>query len=179
MAIQTIKSKNREDTENIDKMLGRGCTALFCWSGINLFLSALILFIVVSGIGNSPLLSMVFEPAEAAGLGAQVIRALNCLTILYNSYAVAMSVMVWFVVRNALRNQARWAFWALLVTIGIAEVFAFVASAPLHHTRWQVNVVLSLLYIIGMALAGYALYGRGLRNKLNKAKTEKEKGSYS
>ena len=160
MTIKTTKSKTHKGTDNTDKMLGRGCTVLLCWSGINLFLSSLILFIVVSGIGNSPLLSMVFEPAEAAGLDAQVIRALNCLTILYNSYAVAMSVMVWFVVKNALRNKARWAFWALLVTIGIAEIFAFIASTPLNHTRWQVNVVLSLLYIIGMALAGYTLYGQ-------------------
>ena len=144
-------------TEN--KMLKYGCNALSCWSGINLFLSSLILFIVVSGLGNSPLLSMVFKPDEVAALSPKVIGALNTLTILYNSYAVVMSVMVWFVVRNALRTKARWAFWALVVTIGIAEIFAFIASAPFNQTRWQVNVVLSLLYIIGMALTGYALYG--------------------
>ena len=155
-----MKCKNCVGTANTDKMLQRGCTILLCWSGINLFLSFLILFIVVSRIGNSPLLSMVFEPAEVAVLDAQVIRALNCLTILYNSYAVAMSIMVWCIVQNALRNKARWSFWALFITIGIAEVFAFVASAPLGHTRWQVNILLSLLYLTGMALVGYALYGR-------------------
>ena len=144
--------------EKIGRMLKSGCIALSCWSGINLFLSALILFLVVSGLQNSPLFSMVFVPAEVAELSPKVIGAMNTLTILYNSYAAAMSVLVWFVARNALRKQARWAFWALLVTIGVAEIFAFVASAPFHHTRWQVNVVLSLLYIIGMSLAGYALY---------------------
>jgi len=152
----------------MEKKLKCGCTALYCWSGINLFLSALILFLVVSGLQNSPLFSMVFEPAEVAELSSKVIGAMNCLTILYNSYAVAMSVMVWFVTRNALRNRARWAFWALLVTIGIAEIFAFIASAPFNHTRWQVNVVLSLLYIIGMALTGYSLYVRERKNGLNK-----------
>jgi len=161
------ESKNH-NTVKSDKMLKGGCNALFCWSGINLFLSALILFIVVSRIGNSPLLSMVFETTEVADLSPKVIGALNTLTILYNSYAVVMSVLVWFVTRNALRNKARWAFWALLVTIGIAEIFAFIASAPFNHTRWQVNAVLSLLYIIGMSLAGYALYGRGRRYELNK-----------
>ena len=145
---------------NNDKNLFRGCAILGWWSGINLLLSFLILFIVVSGIGNSPLFSMVFEPAEVAELPQKVIGAMNALTILYNSYAVAMSVMVWFVVKNALRNNVRWAFWALLITIGIAEVFAFIASAPFNHTRWQVNVVLSLLYLVGMALVGYAMYGR-------------------
>ena len=146
-----------KQVKNTDKMLKHGCTALYCWSSINLFLSALILFLVVSGLQNSPLFSMVFEPSEVAVLPQKVIGAMNTLTILYNSYAVAMSVMVWFVVRNALRNKARWAFWALLVTIGFVEIFAFIASAPFNHTRWQVNVVLSLLYIIGMVLTGYAL----------------------
>ena len=139
-------------------MLKRGCTVLLCWSGVNFFLSSLILFIVVSRLGNSPLLSMVFKPAEVAELSPKVVGALNALTVLYNSYAVVMSVMVWFVVRNALWNKSWWAFWALLVTIGIAEIFAFIASAPFNHTRWQVNVVLSLLYIIGMALTGTALF---------------------
>ena len=153
--------------ERLDKKLKYGCAALYCWSSINLFLSALILFLVVSGLQNSPLFSMVFESSEVAELPNKVISAMNTLTILYNSYAVAMSVMVWFVVRNAMRNRAQWAFWAVLVTIGIAEIFAFIASAPFNHTRWQVNVVLSLLYIIGMALTGYSLYGRERRNGLN------------
>jgi hypothetical protein len=152
--------RSHEGAENTGRMLKSGCAALSCWSGINLFLSALILFLVVSGLQNSPLLSMVFVPSEVAQLSPKVIGAMNALTILYNSYAAAMSVLVWFIARNALRKQARWAFWALLVTIGFAEIFAFIASAPFHHTRWQVNVVLSLLYIIGMALTGYALHGR-------------------
>ncbi|MCL2817846.1 MAG: hypothetical protein FWD39_05625 [Clostridiales bacterium] len=164
------KENKKHDIKNTDKKLKYGCTALYCWSGINLFLSALILFLVISGLQNSPLLSMVFVPSEVAELSPKVIGAMNVLTILYNSYAVAMSIMVWFVTRNALRNKARWAFWALLVTIGFAEIFAFIASAPFNHTRWQVNVVLSLLYIIGMALTGYSLYGRGRRNELRERK---------
>ena len=148
-----------------DKLLKSGCTALSCWSGINLFLSSLILFLVVSGLQNSPLFSMVFVPAEVAQLSPKVIGAMNTLTILYNSYAAAMSILVWFVARNALRKQAKWAFWALLIPIGIAEIFAFIASAPFHHTRWQVNVVLSLLYIIGMTLTGTALHSRKCKSE--------------
>ena len=147
-----------KQTKNTDKMLKHGCAALKFWSGINLFLSFFILFFVVSGISDSPLLSMVFVPSEVAEISPKVIGAMNTLTVLYNSYAVAMSVMVWFVVRYALRNKARWAFWALLITIGFAEIFAFIASAPFNHTRWQVNVVLSLLYLTGMALSGRAIY---------------------
>ena len=149
-----------KQTDNLNKKLKYGCVAFYCWSGINLFLSALILFLVVSGLQNSPLFSMVFESAEVAELSPKVISAMNTLTILYNSYAVAMSVLVWFVTRNALKKRAKWAFWGLFVTIGVAEVFAFIASAPFNHVRWQVNVPLSLLYIIGMALTGHALLER-------------------
>ena len=151
------KNKRNGGSVNSDKMLKRGCSALSWWSYINFFLSSLILIIVVSGLGNSPLLSMVFIPSEVAELSPKTIGALNTLTILYNSYAAVMSVMVWFVTRNALRKKARWAFWALLITIGFAEIFAFIASAPFNHTRWQVNVVLSLLYITGMFLTGLSL----------------------
>ena len=154
--------RNYKGDANTDKLIKHGCSVLYWWSGINLFLSSLILFLVVSGINDSPLLSMVFVPAEVAELSPKMIGSLNTLTILYNSYAVSMSVMVWFVVRNALYNKAQWAFWAVLITIGIAEIFAFIASAPFNHTRWQVNVALSLLYIIGMALTGHALQIRFL-----------------
>jgi len=38
------------------------------------------------------------------------------------------------------------------------EVMAFIASAPLGNVRWQVNVLLSALYLLGISLSGYALF---------------------
>jgi hypothetical protein len=139
-------------------MLKAGSRFLFIWSGLNFLISSLILTIVVFQIGNSPLLGMVFEKSEIAGLDARVIAALNCLTILYNSYAVAFSVLAWFVIRFSLSKGQKWAFWVLLFGIGLVEVMAFIASAPLDHARWQVNVVLSALYVVGIGLSGYALF---------------------
>ena len=117
-------------------MLRAGSRILSVCSGLNFFLSSLILAIVVFHLGNSPLLVMVFEKPEIASLDARVILALNCLTILYNSYAVAFSVMAWFVIRLCLSKGHKWAFWALLITIGLVEIFAFVASAPIGNARW-------------------------------------------
>ena len=139
-------------------MLKAGSRFLSLWSGFNFLISSLILTIVVFHIGNSPLLGMVFEKHEIARLDARVISALNCLTILYNSYAVALSVLIWFVIRLCLSKGQKWAFWALLITIGFVEIFAFVASAPLGNVRWQVNVPLSALYIVGIGLSGYSLF---------------------
>jgi Sec-independent protein secretion pathway component TatC len=103
---------------------------------------------------------MVFEESEIARLGAGVIPALNCLTILYNSYAVALSVLAWLVVRFGLSKGQKWAFWALLITIGFVEVLAFIASAPLGNVRWQLNIPLSALYVVGIGLSGYSLFTR-------------------
>ena len=139
-------------------MLKGGSIVLSIWSGITFFLAALILTSVVIFNANSPLLVMVFEKSEIASLDAKVIASLNALTILYNSCSVVLSVLVWFIIRKSLIAGQKWAFWALLITIGFVEILAFIASAPLENARWQVNVVLSALYVVGIGLSGYSLF---------------------
>jgi len=46
----------------------------------------------------------------------------------------------------------------LLFVIGFVEVMAFIASAQVGHARWQVNVILSVLYILGIGLSSFALF---------------------
>ena len=147
-------------------MLKAGSRFLSLWSGLNFLISFLILTIVVFHIGDSPLLGMVFEKAEIARLDARVISALNCLTILYNSYAIAFSVLAWFVIRLSLSKGQKWAFWVLLFVIGFVEVMAFIASAPIGNARWQVNVILSTLYVVGIGLSGYSLF-KGDKNEFH------------
>ena len=101
---------------------------------------------------------MVFEKPEIAALDSRVIASLNTLTILYNSCSMIVSVMVWIIIRQNLVNGEKWAFWVLLFTIGFIEVMAFIASAQVNHARWQVNVIQSILYILGIVLSGYALF---------------------
>jgi hypothetical protein len=139
-------------------MLKRGSIVLSIWSGLNFLISSLILTIVVFQIGNSPILALVFEKSEIASLDAKVIASLNALTILYNSCAVALSVLALFIIWSGLINGKRWAFWALLTTIGFVEILAFVASAPIGNARWQLYVVLSVLYVVGIGLAGYSIF---------------------
>ena len=143
-----------------NKMLKRGSIILSIWSGINIFLASLILIIVFLPNGKSPILSMVFEKPEIAGLDAKVILALNSLTINYNSCNVALSVLALFIIWSGLINGKRWAFWALLITIGFVEIFAFLASAEVGNVRWQVNVVQSVLYVVGIGLPGYSIFKR-------------------
>ena len=139
-------------------MIKRGSIVLSIWSVINILLASLILTIVVFLNGNSPILAMVFEKSEIASLDAKVIASLNALTILYNSCDVALSVLALFIIWSGLINGKRWAFWALLITIGFVEILAFVASAPIGNARWQVNVVQSVLYVVGIGLSGYSIF---------------------
>jgi hypothetical protein len=141
-------------------MLKTGTTILYIWSGINFFLAAAILTTVVAFGADSPLLVLVFERPEIAALDPRVVASLNTLTILYNSCSVAVSVLVWMVIRKNLVAGEKWAFWLLLVVIGFIEVMAFVASARVGHARWQVNVLLGALYVAGIGVTGYALFRR-------------------
>ncbi len=139
-------------------MLKAGSIVLSIWSGINFILAALILTSVVVFNADSPLLAMVFEKSEIANLNPRVIESLNTLTILYNSCSVVVSVFVWTIIRNNLVAGQKWAFWLLLFAIGFIEVMAFIASAGVGHARWQVNVVQSALYVVGIGLAGYSIF---------------------
>jgi hypothetical protein len=141
-------------------MLKAGSIVLSIWSGINFLISTAILTMVVVFKANSPLLDLVFEKSEVTGLSANVIASLNTLTILYNTCSVVLSVMVWFLIRKSLIAGQKWAFWALLFGIGFVEAMAFVASAPIGNARWQLYVVLSVLYVVGTGLAGYSIFKR-------------------
>ena len=103
-----------------------------------------------------------FEKSEIASLDAKVIASLNALTILYNSCSVVLSVLVWLLIRKSLIAGQQWAFWALLFVIGFVEVMAFIASAPIENARWPVNVVQSVLYIVGIGLSGYPIFKRSI-----------------
>ena len=138
-------------------MLKIGSTSLFIWSGINFLLAFLILTSVVVFKANSPLLGMVFEKPEIAILDARVIKSLNTLTILYNSCSIVVSVLVWLLIRKSLLAGQTWAFWVLLFVIGFIEAMAFIASAPIGNARWQVNVLQSALYLVGIVSSGYSI----------------------
>src|SRR4030065_754816 len=139
-------------------MLKAGSRFPSLWSGINFLLAALIFALVVVFNANSPLLVMVFEKSEILSLDAKVIASLNALTILYNSCSVGLSVLVWLLIRKSLIAGQKWAFWVLLFVIGFVEVMAFIASAGVGNARWQVNVVQSVLYLLGIGLSGFSLF---------------------
>ncbi len=107
---------------------------------------------------NSPILQVAsFSEAEIAGLSSRTLAALNCFTILYNSCSLAISVLTWSLIRKNLIAGQKSAFWMLAFVIGFVEVMAFYASSYIGHGRWQVNVVQSALYLVGIGLCAYPI----------------------
>lgn len=144
-------------------MLKRGSTVLSIWCGINFILALIILCYVIVLKQNSPILQVAsFSEAEIEGLGAKTIAALNCFTILYNSCSLMVSVLTWPLIRKNLLAGQKSAFWTLVFVIGFIEVMAFWASSYIGHGRWQVNVLQSVLYLVGIGLSGYSLFNRKL-----------------
>jgi hypothetical protein len=140
-------------------MLKRGSTVLSIWCGINFILAFTILCYVIVLKKDSPILQVAsFSEAEIANLSAKTVAALNCFTILYNSCSLVISVLTWPLIRKNLVAGQKSAFWTLLFVIGFTEVMAFWASSYIGHGRWQVNVVQSILYVVGIGLSGYSLF---------------------
>lgn len=142
-------------------MLKRGSTILSIWCGINFILAFIILCYVIILKQNSPILQVAsFSESEIAALSAKTIAALNCFTILYNSCSLMVSVLTWPLIRKNLVAGEKSAFWTLFFVIGFIEVMAFLASSYIGHGRWQVNVLQSILYVVGIGLCGYSIFKR-------------------
>jgi hypothetical protein len=140
-------------------MLKKGSMVLSIWCVINFLLAFIILCYVIVLKKDSPILQVAsFSEAEIAGLGAKTIAALNCFTILYNSCSLMVSVLTWPLIRKNLVAGQKSAFWTVAFAIGFIEVMAFLASSYIGHGRWQVNVLQSVLYLVGIGLSGYALF---------------------
>jgi hypothetical protein len=143
-------------------MLKKGSIVLSIWCVINFILAFIILCYVIVLKKDSPILQVAsFSEAEIAGLGAKTIAALNCFTILYNSCSLVISVLTWPLIRKNLVSGEKSAFWTLVIVIGFIEVMAFLASSYIGHGRWQVNVLQSVFYLVGIGLSGWSLFKNG------------------
>src|SRR3990172_3466 len=155
-------------------MLRRGSIVLSIRCIINFILAFVILSYVIVLKKDSPILQVAsFSQAEIASLSAKTIAALNSFTILYNSCSLVISVLTWPLIRKNLLAGQTSAFWMLVFVIGFVEVMAFFASSYIGNGRWQVNVVQSMLYLVGIGLSGYCLFKSKETKNEHKSKDRK------
>jgi hypothetical protein len=159
----TLKSRHNTSPGE-SKVLKIGSIVLSIWCVINFILAFTILCYVIVLKEDSPILQVAsFSEDEIANLSAKTIAALNGFTILYNSCSLVISVLAWPIIRKNLANGEKPAFWMLVFVIGFIEAMAFIASSYIGNGRWQVNVVQSLLYLVGISLSGYSIF-KGEKN---------------
>ena len=138
-------------------MLKIGAVVLTISAGFNLLLAAAILVAIIVLGKNPPILYVSLGQADTANLPEQVLATFKSLAIYFNSAVVTSCLLSIFVIWAALCQGRQWAIWALLITIGIGQILAFVADSFIGNKTLVVNIVLTAIYLLGMALSWFGL----------------------
>ncbi len=141
-------------------MLKVGSIILTVWSSINFLLAAMILISIIFFKNNAPIMFIVFEESEIAELDVKVVSSIKSLAILFNSCAASLSLLTILVIWTSLINGQRWAFWALLITIGLVQIMGFIADSAIANKTLGASMGLTVIYLVGIAMAGYGLVKR-------------------
>lgn len=138
-------------------MLKVGAIILTAGVACNLVLATAILVAVILLGRNPPILYVSLQKPEIDRLDANTLATFKSLAIYFNAAVVASCLMGLFVIWMSLTHGQRWAFWALLVTMAIGQLSAFVADSFIGHQTVAVNVVFTALYLLGMILCWFGL----------------------
>ena len=137
-------------------MLKAGAIVLSIGAGLQCIAS--ILSLIISIVGNAPILNLVFTDKEISALDTKVIATTKSLAVLNNSGAVLTTVFVLVIIWTSLNNGARWAFWTLLFAGIWGHSLWFVADSYIGHETLVVNIVLSAIFLVGISLSGYGIF---------------------
>jgi len=138
-------------------MLKIGAIVLTISAGFNILLATAILVAIICLGKNPPILYISFSHAEIAQLPEQVLSTFKSLAIYFNSAIVTSCLLSIFVIWAALSQGRQWAFWALLITMGISQISAFIADSFIGNKTMVVNIVLTTIYLLGIILTWFGL----------------------
>lgn len=138
-------------------MLKVGAVILTIDAAFNFLLAAGIIFAIIFFGKNPPILYVSLGEIEIAHLDKQVLATFKSLAIYFNSAVVTFCLLSIFVIWMGLAHGQRWAFWALLVTIGIGRILGFVADSFISNKTLMVNIILTVVYLFGISLSWYDL----------------------
>ena len=139
------------------QMLKIGAVVLTISTCFNLLLATAILVAIIFLGKNPPILYVSLDQAEAAQLPGQVLATFKSLAIYFNSAVVTFCLLSIFVIWAALSQGHKWAFWALLITMGTGQIMAFIADSFIGNKTLVVNIVLTAVYLLGMGLSWFGL----------------------
>lgn len=139
-------------------MLKIGAIILTAGVVFNFLLAAGILIAIIFLGKNPPILYVSLEKAEIAGLGEQVLRTFKSLAIYFNSAVMLFCLLSIFVIWMGLSRGQKWAFWALLISMGTGQMSGFIADSFIGNKTFVINIVFTIIYLSGIGLSCYGLY---------------------
>jgi hypothetical protein len=139
-------------------MLKAGSILLTIHGAFNFLLASAILAAITILQKTAPILHIVVGEAEISKLDSKVLAATKSLAILFNTSAAAVSLLSVVVIWCALVKGQQWAFWALLLVGAFGQAMGFVADAAIGTKTLIPNLVLTALFVAGIALAGYGIF---------------------
>jgi hypothetical protein len=139
------------------KVLKIGAVVLSIDAALNLLLAAGIIVAIIFFGKNPPILHVSLGEIEIARLDKQVLTTFKSLAVYFNSAVVTFCLLSIFVIWMGLAQGQRWAFWALLITMGIGQISGFVADSLIGNKTLMVNIILTVVYLLGISLSWYGL----------------------
>ena len=79
------------------------------------------------------------------------------VAIIFNSAVFSFCLLSIFVIWAASSHGHKWAFWALLITMGLSQILAFIADSFIGNKILVVNIVLTAIYLFGVVLSWVGL----------------------
>jgi hypothetical protein len=137
-------------------MLKAGAIVLSIGAGFQCVASTLSL--IISIVGNAPILSMGFTDKEISALDTKVIATTKSLAVMNNSGAVLTTVFSLVIIWTSLTNGSKWAFWMLLFAGLWGHSLWFLADSYIGHETLVVNIAFTTIFLVGIILAGYAIF---------------------
>lgn len=140
-------------------MLRVGSVILSIGTGLQFLVSVLSLLISLLG-KYAPILRMTFSDEELAALDAKYVATTKALAIMHNSGAVIGTFLSLVIIWTGLIHGHKWAFWTLLLVGIFGHTFWFVVDSIIGNQTLIVNSVFTVLFLVGISLAGYAIFAR-------------------
>ena len=140
-------------------MLRIGCIILSIWSGIQFIAS--VMSLAASFIGKyAPMMKMVFTDEEISSIDSKVLGVTKALAINHNTGATIFSLFSIIIIWFALNNGQKWSFWGLLILGLFSHIIWFLSDSLIGNKSLVVNVILLLIFVIGISLSGIGLFNK-------------------
>ena len=138
-------------------MVRIGVILLTILTSFNLLLASAILITILCFGKNPPILYVSLDQAEVAHWGEQTMATFKSLAVYFNSAIVTFCLLSLFVIWAGLNRGQLWAFWGLLISMGISQILGFFADSLIGNKTLVVNIILTAIFVLAMSLSWFGL----------------------